>query len=106
MSSAESFAAMMSTFPLVTTMGDSTAGSSGNPEQLDCGNGILVNVPRWSDLDVAGKPIEDVGLPPKVTFDAKPTSFTSDADLLVTAALELLKKQAKGVRRSGKPAKK
>jgi len=106
MSSAESFAAMMGTIPGVTTMGDATAGSSGNPEQLDCGNGILVNVPRWSDLDVAGKPIEDVGFPPKIAFEAKATSFTSDADALVTAALELLKKQAKGVRRAGKPAKK
>lgn len=105
MSSAESFAAMLATCTNVTTMGDSTAGASGNPEVLGLASGIAVNVPRWNDLDAAGKPIEDVGIPPKVPFAPKPTSFTSDTDGLVTAALERLRKQAKGVRRAGKPAK-
>lgn len=105
MSSAESFAAMLATCTNVTTMGDSTAGASGNPEQLDAGNGIVVNVPRWNDLDAAGKPIEDVGLPPKVPFAPTPTSFTSDTDGLLTAALDRLRTQAKGVRRAGKPTK-
>ncbi|MBL8862970.1 MAG: hypothetical protein JNK02_13310 [Planctomycetes bacterium] len=106
MSSAESFVAMMAALPTVTTMGDATAGSSGNPELLDCGHGIVVSVPRWNDLDAAGKPIEDVGLPPKVRFQPQPASFTSEADGLVSAALEHLRKQSKGVRRAGKPAKK
>ncbi len=105
MSSAESFAAMLAVATNVTTMGDSTAGASGNPEPFDAGSAILVNVPRWNDLDTAGKPIEDVGLPPKVAFAPTPTSFTSDTDGLVTAALDRLRKQAKGVRRAGKPAK-
>ncbi|MCY2960488.1 MAG: S41 family peptidase [Planctomycetota bacterium] len=105
MSSAESFAAMLATCTNVTTMGESTAGASGNPEQLDAGGGILVNVPRWNDLDPSGKPIEDVGLPPKVPFVPTPTSFTSDTDGLVSSALDRLRKQAKGVRRAGKPAK-
>jgi len=105
MSSAESFAAMLAMAANVTTMGDSTAGASGNPEQLDAGSAILVNVPRWNNLDTAGKPIEDVGLPPKVEFAPTPTSFTSDTDGLVTAALERLRKQSKGVRRAGKPTK-
>lgn len=106
MSSAESLVAMLGTLPTVTTMGDATAGSSGNPELVDLGHGIVVNVPRWIDLDTAGKPNEDAGIAPKVPFAPTPTSFTSDSDALVTAALERLRKQAKGVRRAGKPAKK
>jgi len=106
MSSAESFAAMLGTCSNVTTMGDATAGASANPETLELPGGIVVNVPRWNDMDAAGKPIEDVGFPPKVPFAATPTSFTSDKDALVTAAIEKLRKQAKGVRRAGKPAKK
>jgi C-terminal processing protease CtpA/Prc len=106
MSSAESFAAMMGVLPGVTTMGDETAGSSGNPEVLDLGDGIVVNVPRWNDLDAAGKPIEDVGIAPKVRFEPKPAAFTSETDALVLAAIEHLKKETKGVKRAGKPAKK
>lgn len=106
MSSAESFVAMLGTCSNVTTMGDATAGASANPELLELPGGIVVNVPRWNDLDAAGKPIEDVGFPPKVPFAATPTSFTSDKDALVTAAIEKLRKQAKGVRRAAKPPKK
>ncbi|HTL18836.1 MAG TPA: S41 family peptidase, partial [Patescibacteria group bacterium] len=49
MSSNESFVAMMSGDPKVTTMGDHTCGSSGNPRMLDLPMGITVSIPRWID---------------------------------------------------------
>ncbi len=106
---AESFVAMMTVLPLTTTMGDRTAGAGSESEKLDLGSEVgfelLVNVPTTNELDGSGKSFLDVGLAPKVAFAPKPTSFTSDSDALVTQALERLRKQSKGVRRSGKPSK-
>lgn len=102
---AESLVAMLAASPNVTTMGDATAGASDEVETFDAGGGVVVTVPRRNDLDAAGKPITDVGLPPKVVFTPTPTSFSSDTDGLLSAALERLRKQSKGVRRAGKPAK-
>jgi hypothetical protein len=102
---AESFVAMLATQPNATTMGEPTAGANGKPELLDLGSGLFVNVPTRRMLDAAGMPTTDVGLPPKVPFAPKSTSFTSDTDALVSAALDRLRKQAKGVRRAGKPGK-
>lgn len=106
---AESFVQMLATIPTVTTMGAPTAGANGKPEPLDLGSSmgfeLIVQVPTSNALDASGKSTADAGLSPKVAFVPKPTSFTSDSDDLVTAALERLRKQAKGVRRAGKPGK-
>ena len=64
MSSAESFALALAQCPQVTTLGDRTAGSSGNPRRVDAGAGIVVNLPRWIDMDPEGKPIDAVGRRP------------------------------------------
>ncbi len=63
-SSAESFALALAQCPQVVTLGDRTAGSSGDPRRVDAGAGIVVNLPRWIDMDPAGKPIDAVGGPP------------------------------------------
>ena len=106
---AESFVQMLATIPTVTTMGAPTAGANGKPQPLDLGSSVgfelIVQVPTSNVLDASGKSYADVGLAPKVAFTPKPTSFTSDSDDLLTAALERLRKQAKGVRRAGKPGK-
>ncbi len=106
---AEAFVAMLATIPTVTTMGGPTAGANGTPEPLDLSSSVgfelVVQVPTSNGLDASGKSFADVGLLPKVAFAPKPTSFTSDSDDLLTAALERLRKQAKGVRRAGKPSK-
>ena len=71
MSSAEALVLMLSQCPQVTTLGDRTAGSSGNPRVLKAGAGISVNLPRWIDLDAQGKPIDAVGIRPQVVVNAK-----------------------------------
>ena len=68
-SSAESLALMLAGCPGVTTIGDHTAGSSGNPRLLDLGHGIVVNLPRWIDYDPEGQPIDGVGVAPMLPVE-------------------------------------
>ena len=102
MSSAESFALMLAQCPQATTMGDRTAGSSGNPRQIQAGAGIVVNLPRWIDMDPDGKPIDFVGISPKIKVDAKPKDFGGDRDPVLSAALEHLRTRAKADREKTK----
>ena len=87
----------------MTTMGDRTAGSSGNPRQLELGCGITVNLPRWRDMDPQGRPIEHGGIAPEVALDIEPAEFTASEDPLLDAALARLRKTPKGQRKPGKP---
>lgn len=93
MSSAESLALMLAQCPQVTTMGDRTAGSSANPRRLEVGLGIVVNLPRWLDMDPDGRPIDGVGIGPAERVEA--TSYTEfrGADPVFDAALKLLEKK-------------
>ena len=102
MSSAESFALMLAQCPQVTTMGDRTAGSSANPRRLEPGAGIVVNLPRWRDMDPAGNPIEHVGIKPSVMLTNKPGDFTNEKDPVLSAALDQLRETPKGQRKAGK----
>jgi carboxyl-terminal processing protease len=102
MSSAESLALMLARCPQVTTMGDRTAGSSANPRLLALAGGIEVNLPRWLDLDPDGKPIDAVGVPPKVRVDAKPEEFTTTRDPVLEAALEELRRRPESDRKPGR----
>jgi Peptidase family S41/Tricorn protease C1 domain len=95
MSSAESFALMLAQCPQVITIGDRTAGSSGNPRQIQAGAGIVVNLPRWIDLDPDGKPIDFVGISPQIKIDAKPEDFSGQRDPVLSAALENLRNRSK-----------
>jgi C-terminal processing protease CtpA/Prc len=91
MSSAESFVFMFAQCPQVTTMGDRTAGSSGNPRRIEAGAGIVVNLPRWLDMGPDGRPIDEVGIQPEIHLDVKPEEFTNDRDPVLAAALEHLR---------------
>ena len=95
MSSAEGLVLMLCQCPQVTTMGDRTAGSSGNPRPLNAGAGITVNLPRWNDLDAKGKPIDAIGIPPAIVVDTKPADFSDTADPVLVAALARLRAAAK-----------
>lgn len=91
MSSAEAFVLMLAACPHVTTMGDRTAGSSGNPRQLDVGAEIIVNLPRWIPQDASGKSFDTVGIQPDVPVKAAPEEFTKTADPVLAAALKRLR---------------
>jgi len=100
MSSAESLALMFASCPQVTTLGDRTAGSSANPRRLEVGAGIVVNLPRWLDMDPDGKPIDAVGIQPMKAIEAASYADFKGVDPVFDAALKFLKKK-KG-RKAGK----
>ncbi len=102
MSSAESFALMLAQCPQVTTMGDHTAGSSGNPREIRTEGAIIVRLPRWLDMDPSGKPIEGVGIAPQVKIEAEETEFTAERDPVLDAALAKLREIPPGEKKPGK----
>ena len=100
-SSAESFALMLAVCPDVTSMGDRTGGSSGNPMRVELSGAIAVKVPRWNDMTPDGTPIEDNGVQPEVPVKADAAAFASK-DPVTEAALAALRKTPKAARRPGK----
>lgn len=102
MSSAESMALMLAQCPNVTTLGDRTAGSSGNPRRLELACGITVNLPRWLDMDPEGHTIEHTGVAPEVPIQSSPADFTDDRDPVMAAALERLRAIPPGERAPGR----
>ena len=92
MSSSESFVGMMTGATNVTTMGDHTCGSSGNPRILRLPLDITVSVPRWIDYLPDGTPLDERGFQPRVRFEPKPGAFEGERDDLLAAALERLRR--------------
>jgi hypothetical protein len=92
MSSNESFVAMMSGATNVTTMGDSTCGSSGNPEIIQLPLDMTVSVPRWIDFLPDGTPLDEHGFRPQFPFTAEPGAFDGNRDDLLTAAVQRLRR--------------
>jgi len=79
----------------VTTMGDRTAGSSGNPRRIEAGAGIVVNLPRWLPLDAEGNSLDAVGVPPDVLIKTAPSDFFNMRDPVLAAALRRLREGTK-----------
>ena len=94
MSSSESFVAMMSGAPQVTTMGDHTCGSSGNPRIVPLPLDMTVSVPRWIDYLPDGTPLAEKGFAPKNPFTANLGAFVGERDDLLSAALDRLRSQS------------
>jgi hypothetical protein len=91
MSSNESFIAMMSGATNVTTMGDHTCGSSGNPRIVKLPLDMTVSVPRWIDYLPDGTPLDEKGFQPEGVFKPSAGAFEGNRDDLLTAALERLR---------------
>jgi hypothetical protein len=91
MSSAESFVGMMMGATNVTTMGDHTCGSSGNPQVLELPLDMTVGVPRWIDYLPDGTPLDEHGFRPQIPFTPAPDGMSGNRDDLLSAALERLR---------------
>lgn len=96
MSSNESFIAMMTGATNVTTMGDHTCGSSGNPRLVNLPLDITVSVPRWIDYLADGSVLDERGVSPQVVFTPPPGAFSGQRDDLLAAALQRLRASASG----------
>jgi hypothetical protein len=92
MSSGESFVGMMMGASNVTTMGDHTCGSSGNPQVLELPLEMTVGVPRWIDYLPDGTPLDERGFTPQIPFTPPPDGLAGNRDDLLSAALERLRK--------------
>ncbi|MBD3175131.1 MAG: hypothetical protein GF320_08115, partial [Armatimonadia bacterium] len=88
MSSAEAFVLMLRQAPNVTTMGAPTAGSSGNPEDVQMGGGVVVRVPRWLALTPNGQPFEGEGIPPDIPVPVTADELAGGSDPVLARAIE------------------
>lgn len=86
-SSNENFIAAMKELPNVITMGDVTAGTSGNPETFQLGAGWTYTVSRWIDYTAEKKLIEDNGIAPMIPVPAAAVDFARGRDPVLEAAL-------------------
>jgi hypothetical protein len=90
MSSDESFIGMMTGDPQVTTIGDHTCGSSGNPVIINLPLDMTVSVPLWIDYLPDGTPLDERGFQPQIPFKPAPDAFEKDRDDLLGAAIARL----------------
>lgn len=102
MSSAESLALMLAQSPVVITMGDNSAGSSGKPKPLTLAGNIVVMLPTWLDRLPDGTPLDRVGVAPRVRVRAAPEVFAGGRDPVLDAALDHLRKTPAELRKPGK----
>ncbi|HEY9225274.1 MAG TPA: S41 family peptidase [Gemmatimonadaceae bacterium] len=65
-SSAENFTLALSSFPNVTTVGDTTAGASGKPITRELPNGWTYTLSTWVEYTADKKVYENIGLAPDV----------------------------------------
>ena len=95
MSSCESFVLMMRHGAKAALIGDTTFGSSGNPKPHDLGNGVMVMLPSWKDMQPDGTLIEGRGIDPDVRVSIKKGDF-KDTDPVLDAAREQLRRRTTG----------
>ena len=88
-SSSEAFVSMMKQNPRCTFVGERTAGSSGNPQPIDLGNGVTAFIPSWRVMALDGTPLEGTGAKPDVEIKTAPEDFR-DADPVLAGALKIL----------------
>ncbi len=93
-SSGEGFAKMMACLPHVTTIGEATRGSSGNPAAFQLpGVDVAVWYSRWVDMLPDGTPIEGVGIEPDVKVEFPHRSYREE-DPTWRKAVQLLRNRA------------
>jgi C-terminal processing protease CtpA/Prc len=90
MSSNESFVLMLRQARDCTLVGQPTAGSSGNPQPFDLGNGVVARIPSWQFFAPDGRLLEGAGVAPDVLVPCTPADL-QDGDPILAKALELLR---------------
>lgn len=90
-SSNESFISAMRELPNVIIMGDTTGGSSGNPQRFTLPGGWSYMVPRWIAYTADRRVIEWNGIPPDTVINTPPSAFDGASDPVITAAVRWLR---------------
>lgn len=91
-SSAEHFAAGMHDSGRATTIGHTTAGSSGNPIRLEV-SGFKFQVSRWREFRTDGSLIEGQGVPADVNVSPTVNDIAGCIDRALICAIDYLKSQ-------------
>lgn len=86
-SSAEGFTLMLKALPNVTIMGDTTAGSTGNPGLFELPNGWELRVSRWQVTDPDGNYVEDHGIAPDQVVWISQEDRDAGRDTILEAAI-------------------
>jgi len=89
LSSSESFLLMMKLVDGCKLIGETTAGSSGNPRPHDLGNGVVAFLSSWEDFQPDGTPIEGVGIKPDIEISGDAKNFQT-SDPVLDAAVKYL----------------
>jgi C-terminal processing protease CtpA/Prc len=89
-SSSESFVTMMMTLPNTTLVGDTTRGSTGNPEEFVLSNGWKYRISSWQAVTPAFEFIEDQGIARDIVIYNREESMNEGRDLILEKAIELL----------------
>jgi C-terminal processing protease CtpA/Prc len=80
----------MQQMPNVTTMGTTTAGSTGQPLVLRLPHGIYAGITTKRDMSPEGEDIVGVGLTPDVEIVDSPEAIAEGRDLQLERAVEHL----------------
>jgi carboxyl-terminal processing protease len=89
MSSNESFILMMSSLKNVTTVGDTTRGSSANPQEYSLADGTKYKISSWVAYKADQTILEDVGIFPDILIDPS-QSIIDGRDMALERAIEML----------------
>ncbi len=89
-SAAENFVLVMQQMPQVTTMGTTTAGSTGQPLILRLPHGIYAGITTKRDMTPEGEDFVGVGLTPDVEVADSPEAIAEGRDLPLERAVEHL----------------
>jgi C-terminal processing protease CtpA/Prc len=89
-SATENFILVMQQMPNVTTMGTTTAGSTGQPLVLRLPHGIYAGITTKRDMSPEGEDIVGVGLTPDVEIVDSPEAIAEGRDLQLERAVEHL----------------
>ena len=87
-SSAEGFTLMLKSLPNVTHLGDTTAGSTGNPGIFEMPNGWELFVSRWQVADPNGKLVEGNGIAPDEVVWISQADRDAGRDSILEAAID------------------
>ncbi|MBP7461565.1 MAG: S41 family peptidase [Candidatus Delongbacteria bacterium] len=89
-SSTEDFILQMRSLPHVTMLGDTTAGSSGNPLMKELPNGWIYGISNWQEVRPDMSYYETIGLAPDHQVWISVEDSTAGRDRILEAAVELL----------------
>lgn len=93
-STTESFILAMRALPRVTIVGDTTAGSSGNPIFRELPNGWLYRFSCWQQADEHKQMFENYGLVPDVPTWISPRDARRNRDTIIDTVLGIIRSES------------